>query len=61
MEGARCQKSDSDTGDPVNILDDSDELDEFDNCGLEAINDVCKIIYEDQPNPLQAIAVKKYW
>ncbi|XP_041364369.1 suppressor of fused homolog [Gigantopelta aegis] len=63
MEGACSQKSNtnSDTGDPANISDDSDELDEFDNCGLEAINDACKIIYADQPNPLQAIAVKKYW
>lgn len=50
-------------GDPSQELSDDsdDELDEVDHLGLEAINKACMILYPDQLNPFQMVAVNKIW
>ncbi|XP_067673510.1 suppressor of fused homolog [Haliotis asinina] len=41
--------------------DESDDLDECDSYGYEAIDRSCKIIYADQPNPLQSTPRVQVW
>lgn len=38
-----------------------DELNDLDCFGIEAIDRACMLLYPDQPNPIQAEAVMKYW
>lgn len=45
-----------------NSVESSDEeSEEWEYAGLEAIDKACLEIYPDQPNPLQATAVVKFW
>ena len=38
-----------------------DELNDLDCFGIEAIDRACLLLYPDQPNPIQAEAVVKFW
>ncbi|XP_050391011.1 suppressor of fused homolog [Patella vulgata] len=38
-----------------------EETDIFDHLGIEAIDGACRLVYPDQPNPLQFAAVQKFW
>ena len=38
-----------------------EESEDWEYAGLEAVEKACLEIYPDQPNPLQASAVVKYW
>lgn len=40
---------------------DLEEEDDWEYAGLEAIDRACMEVYPDQPNPLQATAVVKFW
>lgn len=41
--------------------DQETEVDDWDYAGLEAIDRACLEVYPDQPNPLQATALVKFW
>lgn len=41
--------------------EESDDLDECDSYGYEAIDRSCKIVYADQPNPLQYTPRVQIW
>lgn len=42
-------------------LSDTEEQEDWEYAGLEAIDKACLEIYPDQINPLQATAVVKFW
>lgn len=38
-----------------------DELNDLDCFGIEAVDRACLALYPEQPNPIQAEAVVKFW
>ncbi|ESP03932.1 hypothetical protein LOTGIDRAFT_110283 [Lottia gigantea] len=60
-EAAAENNSDSTENLQAFEYDSDDDADIFDHFGIDAIDRACRIIYPDQPNPLQASAMIKFW
>ncbi|KAK7113523.1 suppressor of fused homolog [Littorina saxatilis] len=53
-----CTYDDDDSSSDISGYDELNDLDCF---GIEAIDRACLLLYPDQPNPVQAEAVVKFW